>query len=862
MVDDDYTLFRSSNDGLVWTAADFQDSDEALFIQRHSRLGEFLVALKSGWIIETRANGFFQRSGSTWFAGRSGIVLREFGTDEVATGASDDLQSIYFLDQDTRGWVSGSNGVILTSTDQGQTWQRQNSGTTSQLNAINFLPDGLQGWAAGNDGLILSTSNGGATWMHRTQGRDASGMYLRLPAPWYFLGLILIGLMVVSRTEAPLATEESVADVLISDRPLETPAGDVLSFNTIALGLSRFLRNENTLPPLTIAITGEWGTGKSSLMNLLRADLRSYSFRPVWFNAWHHQKEEHMLASLLENIKLQAVPRWWTSRGLLFRARLLKIRGWRQWGPLLLLLFFIYVLAVYHAHQHGSDAGFANLFKLLKDSFSNPSKTETASHLVTLISLIAGVATFVGAVWRGITAFGVKPASLLAGVSRGVSVRTLEAATSFRQRFAVEFSDVTRALGSRSLLIFIDDLDRCRPDNVLETLEAVNFLTTSGECFVVIGMAREYVERCVGRAFKDIAEEMIDDIQPVTGADSNGEANLDQAKEKRIEFARQYLDKLINIEVPVPTVKEAQSLNLLLAGTEIDTAPISQTVWQRLAGTQSLARRYWHILPAVIILAALAFGGYYLALSLLPIESHEPSVAQVVPTPQPTPTLAPSPVPTASPVRSSAIASPSPTLTPIPTPDTSNQRAQVTVAGSAVFSRYMLPIAGLLCLLWLGIHVLTQRPEAIVKDSPRFVEALKIWYPIVFSPKHSTPRSTKRFMNRVRYLAMRQRQPREVGPRFFLERIRFAANGRRSLVEYASNPSSIPDEALVALAAMEQFNPRTLDENYFESRENTKSPDWQPLLEARQVHEKEFGKFDVLQYREAFLEMAATVEVR
>ena len=80
------------------------------------------------------------------------------------------------------------------------------------------------------------------------------------------------------------------------------------------------------------------------------------------------------------------------------------------------------------------------------------------------------------------------------------------------RKFAVEFNDVTRALGKRSLLIFIDDLDRCRPENVLETLEAVNFLTTSGECFVVIGMAREYVERCVGRAFKDIAEEMIDDV--------------------------------------------------------------------------------------------------------------------------------------------------------------------------------------------------------------------------------------------------------------------------------------------------------------------------------------------------------------
>src|SRR6185369_8027128 len=126
----------------------------------------------------------------------------------------------------------------------------------------------------------------------------------------------------------------------------------------------------------------------------------------------------------------------------------------------------------------------------------------------------------------------------------------LEAQTSFRQKFANQFNDVTRALGKRSLLIFIDDLDRCRPENVLETLETVNFLTTSGECFVIIGMAREYVERCVSRAFNEVAQEMVDDME---GEGSNGEAI---AKQRRIEFARQYLDKLVNIEVPVPAPKQ------------------------------------------------------------------------------------------------------------------------------------------------------------------------------------------------------------------------------------------------------------------------------------------------------------------
>src|ERR1044072_4203617 len=192
-----------------------------------------------------------------------------------------------------------------------------------------------------------------------------------------------------------------------------------------------------------------------------------------------------MLASLLENIKLQAVPRWWTNRGLVFRARLLKIRGWRNWLPLLALLFLIYVLVIIYFMSPGVSTS-----DLVTNLTELPSTPAAAAGLIKYLPLIAGLVTFLGAVWRGITAFGVKPASLLAGVSPGGSICGVGGAGRVRQKFGVEFADVTRALGNRSMLIFIDDLDRCRPENVLETLEAVNFLTTSGDCFVVIGMGR------------------------------------------------------------------------------------------------------------------------------------------------------------------------------------------------------------------------------------------------------------------------------------------------------------------------------------------------------------------------------------
>lgn len=822
---------------------------------------------------------------NAWVVGASGRIWRGSSAFGIAGSvlpapSNDDLYSVFFIDED-HGSVAGSNGVIFTTYDGGNSWQKQDSQTSSQLNAIYFLPDRHNGWIAGEHGVILSTHDGGETWVHRTQGNVAVGRYLRFPAPWFFLVLLVVPLLLLRRANVPTSEpEESVADVLVSDRPLDTSAGDVLAFNSIALGLSRFLRNENTSPPLTVAIIGEWGTGKSSLMNLLRADLRSYKFRPVWFNAWHHQKEEHMLASLLENIKLQAVPRWWSNRGLAFRAKLLGIRGWRHWLPLALLLFVIYVLLIYHFGREGTDASYAGLMSWLTAAVSHP--LETASNLVPFVPLLAGIFAFLGAVWRGITAFGVKPASLLAGVSAGASIRGLEAQTSFRQKFAVEFNDVTRALGKRSLLIFIDDLDRCRPENVLETLEAVNFLTTSGECFVVIGMAREYVERCVGRAFKDIAEEMIDDQEPQS-AKPEAQKSEESAKKKRIQFAQQYLDKLINIEVPIPAAKQGQSLKLLLAGAYQPSVPEPKSRWQELKSSfAGVLARHWRVLPALTALVVLLTLGYFLAMSLITQSPGSPATTQLSATPDVSPSPLPTPTPRPDALRA-ITPTPTPTALPRPSPSPTaeilNERAEIIAGGRGLFSRNFLPAIALLAMMWVGVTVLTRRPDLVVKDSPNFMDALKIWHPLIFS-RQSTPRSIKRFMNRIRYLAMRQRAVTE-GERSWWRRLMSSGLPKELPPEAAASAAEnavepIPDEALVALAAIEHFSKSVFGDS-------APSADWPPkkirstdsvvtytyhadlqklLTTARAEHEKRFGNFDVLKYRDRFVDIAASVEVR
>ncbi len=123
----------------------------------------------------------------------------------------------------------------------------------------------------------------------------------------------------------PDSTENSKQ--MVGDQPTEK---DELGFTPYVIAMAEFLTNKDTKPPLTISIEGEWGSGKSSFMKQLEAEVKSKSkelheenlrkikqkdkffiffklkywklrfkqeTQTVWFNAWRHEKFESIWAS-------------------------------------------------------------------------------------------------------------------------------------------------------------------------------------------------------------------------------------------------------------------------------------------------------------------------------------------------------------------------------------------------------------------------------------------------------------------------------------------------------------------------------------------------------------------------------------
>ncbi|MCG8588575.1 MAG: P-loop NTPase fold protein [Proteobacteria bacterium] len=823
-----------------------------------------------GWrrvsALRSEFSGFWSRlrrspRGELWAAGSSGLA-RSVDGGERWTLALEDTQVLAFDFAGDRAIAIGDDGEVLTSPDGGDSWTESAS---LEMRARDLAAADPERWiAVGRTGAIATSANGGESWTTRTTGIErhlfrvdarADGLvvavgvagaivqsedygaswstpaYVRLPAPWYLtLIALVVGLGVAGATRRPeeQTTEASIADVVASDRPLRWRDADPLGFHDIAKGLSRFLRNARTQPPLTVAVTGEWGTGKSSLMGLLSEDLRRRGFRPVWFNAWHHQKGEHLLASLFANIRAQAIPGWFTPEGLRFRTQLLLLRGPRQWLASAVLLFAFVLGVVYF----GKDPErLANLLPWLTTDASAPSAAATGNALAVFLGsfLVPGLGLL-----RAVRAFGLDPSRLVNAVSGG-SRRGENVEPGARFRFASEFADVTQALRPRTLVIFIDDLDRCSKEHVVEILEAVNFLVTSGDCFVVFGMAREWVTTCVALQFRELSSE--------------GDATA-RIGDKEREFARQYLEKLINIEVPVPPLQEDQSRLLLKA----DDKPAPVDFWKR-----ALQRYGRPALPWAAAAGVLA-AGWSLAQVLPPLPQVDgrpappeqlaevrlgTGSAQVVLPVHRYETPRPSRgdgrvigwVPLGdiraelrlgvsdareglslekaaehlslhwqeeAPVGPTRVAGPTSSA---PTPrslerglDRWDPYGSFYAEGETDDDGELWGVAalgGLLLAAAAGIALL-RRPAVVVEDSPEFTRVLDVWHPWIVA-RRATPRAIKRYLNRVRYLAMRQRRDDAgVDPPFWR---RLWHRWREEESEAAHAPG-LTESALVALSAI------------------------------------------------------------
>jgi predicted KAP-like P-loop ATPase len=312
---------------------------------------------------------------------------------------------------------------------------------------------------------------------------------------------------------------------------------DLLNNEALATTIVRAIRARPD-QPVTIGVHGDWGAGKSSVLEMIEAGLKTEtSVLCLKFNGWRFQGFEDAKIALIEGIVGGLIEErsLWTkaseaTKNILKRLDWLKLA--RHAGGL-----------AFTAHTGIPLPGqIHSVVKSIESLFHDPAKLATKGNVDAVLA---------------------DAHSLLKPNTKHVPDEI--------KAFRKEFDELLKLADIEQLIVLIDDLDRCLPDTAIETLEAVRlFLFTSKTAFV-IAADEGMIEYAVRKHFPGLPE--------TTGP---------------VSYARNYLEKLIQIPFRIPALGDSETrlyVTLLLTGAELGDD--DATFVKLIAKARELLKRPW-----------------------------------------------------------------------------------------------------------------------------------------------------------------------------------------------------------------------------------------------------------------------------
>lgn len=223
-----------------------------------------------------------------------------------------------------------------------------------------------------------------------------------------------------------------------------------------------------------VHLHGPWGSGKTSLLNLLDKELRTgeASWVVIRFDAWKHQRIRPPWWPLLREIYQQGKERV---------SNRFRWKAWRVWWAWKLRASFFPIVLSFL-----TIAAFSFFLYFIS---SQPPAEGTAVErlrfdLGAAVSLLGGLASLFGLLQT-------KNRSILLGSSKAaeayleLSHDPLGPLTNFFRRLTGSFG--------RPVAIFIDDLDRCDSEVVVELLEGMQTLFRQASVVYVVAADRDWI---------------------------------------------------------------------------------------------------------------------------------------------------------------------------------------------------------------------------------------------------------------------------------------------------------------------------------------------------------------------------------
>ena len=267
---------------------------------------------------------------------------------------------------------------------------------------------------------------------------------------------------------------------------------DYLNFGEVSQIVTEILETEAMLP-VSIGVFGNWGAGKSSLLNLIEQQIKPDEWIVIKFDAWLYQGFDDARAALLETIASHLIQATKDEETILQKSENLfaRINGLRLLGLM--------------AEGAALAAGVPT-FGLISKTFETAKESLDGIQNETESNQIVEVGK-----------------NLVDSGKNLIKPKEKQTPPQQIDEFRKEYGEILQDLGKK-LVIVIDNLDRCLPANAIQTLEAIRLFLFLNRTAFIIAADEEMIRHSVAEHYKDLSyRHQID-----------------------------YLDKLIQIPIRVP----------------------------------------------------------------------------------------------------------------------------------------------------------------------------------------------------------------------------------------------------------------------------------------------------------------------
>lgn len=308
---------------------------------------------------------------------------------------------------------------------------------------------------------------------------------------------------------------------------------DLIGFKVHADLIQNVVTDEKVLPTV-LGVFGDWGGGKSSIMQMLQEELKTdprYKDDVIclYFNGWMFEGYEDAKTALLTSIlkELKNNERFGESikdqvEDLLQRVdymEILKIGAKSVWK---------YVIPVLVTVLSGGTV--PAIIPVLLGSILNEKSDEKKSSEESKSDESK------------------KDKNDSVDFSKIFNESAKKSDLLEIRKFREDFGKMLEKTNIQSLVILVDDLDRCLPERIIETLEAIKLFVLVPKTAFVIGADRRIVEHAISTRYVTKEFEEL----------NNSRTNIETAKLEALKLITDYLEKLIQIPYQLPRLSPSE----------------------------------------------------------------------------------------------------------------------------------------------------------------------------------------------------------------------------------------------------------------------------------------------------------------